>query len=299
MDHKTETFLDYKNLLFSIAYNMLGSVKDAEDIIQDTYLKWLEIAEEDVRYTKAYLVKMVTNKCINFMNSARLKREKYVGVWLPEPLLNYSQSIPETRIESYHALSIGILVLLEKLTPRERAIFLLKEVFSYDYSELAVIIEKTEDNCRQIFKRAKDHLGKDARRFEVDLKVHEKMLNNFLRAVSEGDLDGLIELLKEDIVFLGDGGGRTIPVNNQRLTAALKPVYGRENVSLLLLRTVPKLSQLADFSQEIIIANGVPSIISYSGSLPVGLVSIEHDGEHIRNIYVQTNPEKLRQFEKK
>jgi RNA polymerase sigma-70 factor (ECF subfamily) len=299
MDQKTETFFEYRNLLFSIAYNMLGSVKDAEDIVQDTYLKWMEVQPDDVRNRKAYLVKITTNKCINYLNSARVKREKYVGVWLPEPLLNYDPDKSHARIESYHALSFGILVLLEKLTPRERAIFLLKEIFAYDYSELAVIFDKTEDNCRQILKRAKANLGKDTRRFEVDIKVHEKMLNNFLHAVSDGNLEGLIELLKEDIVFFGDGGGRTIPVNGQRLTAALKPVHGKENVGRMLLRTVPKLYLLPDFSQEVIIANGLPSVISYSGSTPVGLVSIEHDGEKISNIYVQTNLEKLRQFTKK
>lgn len=299
MDHKTETFYEYRNLLFSLAYNMLGSVKDSEDLVQDTYLKWMEVQADDVRNTKAYLVKIITNKCINFLNSARLKREKYIGVWLPEPLLNYNLDAPHTKIESYHALSIGILVLLEKLTPRERAIFLLKEVFAYDYSELAEIFDKAEDNCRQIFRRAKANLGKDTRRFEVDIKVHEKMLNNFLHAISDGSLDDLIELLKEDIVFFGDGGGRAIPVNGQRLTAALKPVYGRDKVSRLLMSVVPKLSQLSDFNREIIISNGLPSIISFSGSTPVGLVSIEHDGERIYNIYVQTNIEKLRQFRKK
>ncbi|HLA51738.1 MAG TPA: hypothetical protein VK618_00450, partial [Flavitalea sp.] len=126
----------------------------------------------------------------------------------------------------------------------------------------------------------------------------EKMLNNFLRAVSDGKLEDLIELLKEDITFLGDGGGTSISVNGQRLTAALKPVYGRENVGKMIMKTVPKLSQLPGFRWEIIVVNEIPSIISYSGSSPVGLVSIEHDGERIRNIYVQTNPDKLRQFKK-
>ena len=298
MDHKTEAFFEYRNLLFSIAYNMLGSVKDAEDIVQDTYLKWLEVESDEVRSIKAYLAKIVTNKCINYLNSARFKREKYIGVWLPEPLLNYDLDKSHAKIESYHALSFGILVLLEKLTPRERAIFLLKEIFAYDYSELAPIFEQTEDNCRQIFRRAKESLGKDTRRFEVDIKVHEKMLNNFLRAVSDGKLEDLIELLKEDITFLGDGGGTSISVNGQRLTAALKPVYGRENVGKMIMKTVPKLSQLPGFRWEIIVVNEIPSIISYSGSSPVGLVSIEHDGERIRNIYVQTNPDKLRQFKK-
>ena len=299
MDNKTEIFFEYKALLFSMAYNMLGTVDAAEDIVQDIYLKWMETQADAVMHTKAYLVKMVTNKCINYMNSARVKREEYVGVWLPEPLLNYDINNSHAKIESYHALSIGILVLLEKLTPQERAIFLLKEIFAYDYNELAEIFDKTEDNCRQILKRAKENLGKDARRFEVDMKVHEKLLNKFMLATSEGSMEDLIEILKEDIVFFADGGGKSIPVKGgQRLTATLKPVYGRENVSRLLMNSVPKLYHIPDFHREIIIANGLPSVISYSGDSPIGLVSIEPDGDQIRNIYIQTNPDKLKQFKK-
>ena len=299
MDHKTETFLEYKSLLFSMAYNMLGHVAAAEDIVQDTFLKWMEIQADDVRNTKAYLVKMVTNKCINYLNSSPLKREEYIGIWLPEPLLNYDLNKPHAKIESYHALSIGILVLLEKLTPQERAIFLLKEVFAYDYHELAEIFDKTEDNCRQIFRRAKENLGKDIRRFEVDVKAHEKMLNNFLHAISEGNIEDLVELLKEDIMLFADGGGKFIPVKNQRLTAALKPIYGKTNVCRLLMTAVPKLYEAnPDLRHEIIIANGLPSIISYLDTSPIGLVSIEPEGNQIKNIYVQTNPDKLKRFKK-
>jgi RNA polymerase sigma-70 factor, ECF subfamily len=299
MENKAATFLEYKSLLFSIAYNMLGNVSAAEDIVQDTLLKWMEIETEDVRYIKAYLVKIATNKCINYLNSFRLKREQYVGVWLPEPLLSYDVSKEQARIESWHALSIGLLVVLEKLTPQERAIFLLKEIFSYDYYELAELFDKTEDNCRQILKRAKGNLGKDARRFEVDMKVHERILHRFMQAVAEGNMEDLIDILKEDIVLFADGGGRYTAVKGQRLTAALKPIYGRENVSRLLTTTVPKFYRsLPDMTQEIIIVNGLPSIVTYSGGSPSSLVSLEPDGDKISNIYVQTNPDKLKQFTK-
>jgi len=296
MNQKTETFLEYKQLLFSVAYNMLGDVAAAEDIVQDTYLKWLEVVAYDIRHTKAYLVKTVTNRCINYLDSARLKRESYVGTWLPEPLINYDLNKPYAKVEAYHALSIGILVLLERLTPQERAIFLLKEVFAYDYYELAEIFEKTEDNCRQIFKRAKANLGKDAKRFKVDVKMHEKMLHNFLSAVAEGDMESLIVLLKEDIVLLGDGGGSAIHVKGQRLTAPPKPIYGRENVIRLLLTSLGKIRELADFRTAIIIANGLPSTISWSGDSPLAVISFEPEGDQIRNIYIQTNPDKLKRF---
>ena len=299
MDKSADTFLEYKALLFSIAYNMLGNIDAAEDIVQDTFLKWIETETEAVRHTKAFLVKIVTNKCINHLHSARVRREEYIGIWLPEPLQYYDPGNAHAKMENYHALSIGMLVLMEKLTPQERAIFLLKEIFSYDYFELAEIFDKTADNCRQILKRAKDNLGKDTRRFEVDMKLHEKILNNFLRAIGDGSIDDLIGLLKEDIVLFADGGGRSFLVQGQRLTAFSKPIHGRENVGRLMLSVVPKFRQsVPDFSQRLTFANGLPSILSLSGDEPQSLVSLEPEGDLIRNIYVQTNPDKLRHFKK-
>ena len=299
MDAKTETFLDYRALLFSVAYNMLGEVEAAEDIVQDTFLKWMQMEKQDVRFIKAYLVKTVTNKCINYLDSARVKREEYIGLWLPEPLLNYDLNKPFAKVESYHALSIGFLLLLEKLTPQERAIFLLKEVFAYDYFELAEMFDKTEENCRQIMKRARENLGKDSKRFEVDVKLHEKMLNKFLSAVSEGSLEHFIDLLKEDITLYADGGGTVFQVNGQRLTAFPKPIYGRDHVSRSVIGSMAKLKHLPDLRQEIIIVNGLPSILSYSGDKPIAIVSIESDGEEILHIYIQTNGEKLKRFTKR
>ena len=299
MENKAETFLEYKALLFSIAYNMLGLVDAAEDIVQDTFLKWMEIQADDVKHRKAYLVRAVTNKCINYLESARLRREKYIGVWLPEPLQDHDAGNAHTKIESYHSLSIGILVLLEKLTPQERAIFLLKEIFAYDYYELAKIFDKTEDNCRQILKRAKNNLANHSARFEVDLKVHENVLNKFLQAAAEGNMGDLIQVLKEDIILFADGGGKAITVNGQRLTGILNPVYGQENVSRFAISAASKLySNLPDFRLEIIIVNGLPSVISYSGASPFALLSIEPDGDQISNIYIQTNPDKLKRFKR-
>lgn len=299
MDNKTEVFLEYKRLLFSVAYNMLGEVAAAEDIVQDTFLKWLQVDSEGVRHPKAYLVKAVTNQSINYLESARQKREHYVGTWLPEPIINYEPNRAQVRVEFYHALSIGILVLLEKLTPQERAIFLLKEVFVYDYSELADLFEKSEDNCRQIFRRAKQNLGKDSKRFQVDLKAHEKMLKEFLSATTEGRMDSLIGLLKEEIVLYADGGGNSIQVNGQRLTAVPKPIKGIAKVSRLVMTSVSKLAFLPDLVQEIIVVNGLPSIISYSRDEPVAVVILEPMGEKILNIYIQTNPLKLLRFRRK
>lgn len=297
MEPNAELFLEYKALLFSIAYNMLGNIDAAEDIVQDVFVKWMETEPESVRNRKAFLVRMVTNASINHLSSARVNREKYVGIWLPEPLPDSSHPAAIARIESYHALSIGMLVLLEKLTPQERAIFLLKEIFSYDYDELAEIFSKTTDNCRQILKRAKAHLGKDSRRFQVDMKVHERILQSFLAAVSAGSMEGLIGLLKEDILLFADGGGAVFALQQQRITAFPKPIEGRENIVRLLLTLVPKFQEsVPDYRQEITMVNGLPALLAYSGQEPKSLVILETDGGLVSNIYVQTNPDKLKHF---
>ncbi len=259
---------------------MLGQVESAQDIVQD-----------------AFLVRIVTNKCINYLHSSRVNREQYVGVWLPEPLHERAPDNADSRIETYHALSIGLMVLLEKLSPRERAIFLLKEVFAYDYYELAELFDIMADNARQILSRAKDHLGQDARRFQVDIKAHEKMLQNFLRAVTEGAVEDLIGLLKEDIVLMAEGGGKAIEINGQRLTATARPIHGRKNVGNLISTIMGKFFRyIPGLHWNVIVVNGLPSILSRVDGVPFGLVSIESDGHLISNIYIQTNPEKLRHF---
>ncbi|HEY4111079.1 sigma-70 family RNA polymerase sigma factor [Puia sp.] len=299
MEPNAKLFLEYKGLLFSIAYNMLGNIDAAEDIVQDVFLKWIEAGGESVRNRKAFLVRMVTNASINQLSSARARREQYVGIWLPEPLADAGAPTAIPRIESYHALSIGLLVLLEKLTPQERAIFLLKEVFSYDYDELAEIFDKTTASCRQLFKRAKEHLGKDTRRFTADMRVHERILHNFLEAISAGSMDGLIHLLKEDIRLFADGAGAVFVIQRQRITAFPKPIEGRENIGRLLLTLVPKFRQsVPDYNQHTTLVNGMPTLLVYSGDRPMSLVALETEGDLVRNIYVQTNPDKLKHFQK-
>ena len=297
MDQTTTIFLEYRNLLFSLAYNMLGRVDVAQDLVQDTFLKWMEVNSSAIRHPKAFLVKILTNKCINYGNSAQASRENYIGVWLPEPLQDTAPDTAMGKIESYHALSIGLMVLLERLNPRERAVFLLKEVFSYDYAELADILEITTDNARQILRRAKDHLGQDGRRFQVDIKVHEKILDNFLRAVTEGAVEDLIGLLKEDIVLMAEGGGKPVEINGQRLSATARPILGRKNVGNFVSTITGKYFRyIPGLHWEVVVVNGLPSLLSRVDTEPFSLVSIESDGHQISNIYVQTNPEKLRHF---
>jgi len=222
--NQLEIFTEHKGLLFSIAYNMLGIVQDAEDIVQEAYLKWSSVTMEEIKNHRAYLVKIVTNLSINYLDSARKKREEYVGLWLPEPLLKEQVTDSFKAVDLYYSLSIGMMVLLERLTPSERAVFLLKDVLSYEYAEIAEILSKTQDNCRKIFSRAKKNLGGREKRFQIDVQVHEKMLQKFLSAVSHGNTEELIGLLREDIELLADGGGnhlRLVNKNFRRIASRL------------------------------------------------------------------------------
>src|SRR5260221_3722952 len=231
---KYEQFIEHTNLLFSIAYNMLGMVEDAEDMVQETYLKWSSLDAGTIVHAKAYLVKMITNLSIDYLNSALKKRTVYIGPWLPEPLVKETAADSVKSIDLYHSLSIGLMVLLEKLTSSERAVFLLKEIFSYDYSEIATIIDKSEDNCRQIFARAKKNLGGREKRFKIDIEVHEKILQRFISAIDKGELEELIQMLREDVVLITDGGGTSFSFGGQRFSAALNPITGQTNVSKFL-----------------------------------------------------------------
>ncbi len=290
---KDELFLEYKNLLFSIAYDMLGNVAEAEDLVQETYIKWVG-AGVPINYPKAYLVRTITNLSINYLDLARKKREQYVGVWLPSPIIERAGTTSQPG-EIYHALSIGLMVLLEKLTPLERAVFLLKEIFSYDHREIGEMIDKTEDNCRQLLTRAKKQLGNTQKRFQIDLHAHEEILKRFLEACSTGDINNLVGMLKDDIVLYADGGGNVLEINNQRLSAAPLPINGKENVSKFIIGITNRfLAAVPDANQKTVIINGVPGVINCAGDKPLSIISVEIDDGKISRIYGHSNPEKVR-----
>ncbi len=298
--NENDIFESYRPLLFSIAYNMLESIEDSEDMVQETWLTWQNIAHKKIKHAKAYLVKTVTNKCINWLNNPRQKRTEYIGLWLPEPFQESINDKEHTRTENYQALSIGMLVMLQRLTAQERAIFILRDVFDYDYKELAEIFEKTQDNCRQIFKRAKENLGISKKRFDVDMQNLQSILNSFIAASSEGNIDALVEILKDDIVLMADGGGNAVHVGEQRLIAAPKPIYTPLNVAKFIQSIMQKiLANISNFSFEVVFTNNSPAILSFADNKPICLVAIEHSQEKISEIFVQANPEKLKHFKKK
>jgi len=250
----TEIYEDLRPLLFSIAYRMLGSASEAEDIVQDAFLRFHQAAkEEQIDNPKAYLSTITTRLSIDHLRSARVKRESYTGTWLPEPLLTEEVPDASQHAEMADSMSMAFLVLLESLSPVERAVFLLREVFDYPYDEIAQTIGKTEDNTRQLAVRARKHVEERRPRFEADKKARDELAGRFWAAAEDGDTEGLVKLLADDVVFYGDGGGKG--------PAIAKPLYGRERVLKFvfgLMRLVGRMGVTFEPSQ----VNGEPGVIA-------------------------------------
>lgn len=284
VEQSTQAFNEYRGLLFSLAYRMLGSASDAEDIVQDAFLRWLQAEKADVQAPKAYLATIVVRLCLNQVESSRAQREVYVGPWLPEPLLTAGRpELLETALLS-ETISFAFLVVLEELGPLERAVFLLHEVFDYDYAEVAAIVEKSEANCRQIFHRAHEHLQKRRTRFSASHESQVRLTRQFLQATTSGDMQGLLNLLTEDITFLGDGGGKA--------RMAIKPLHTPERVARGTLGGMRHLSPEMQVSLEEV--NGQPALVGYLHGQPYGILLCEFVGERICQIYALVAPEKLR-----
>lgn len=284
MTAHVEDFERHRPLLLSIAYRMLGSVANAEDVVQEAYLRWREVPASDVRSPRSYLSAVVTRLSIDRLRSAQAWREEYVGPWLPEPLLaDRAEEIAEPT-ELDESLSMAFLVLLESLNPVERAVFLLREVFDYDYDEIAGIVGKSEDNCRQIARRARQSVAARRPRFERSPEQEGRLTQQFVEACMSGDMEGLLELLSEDVTLWSDGGGK--------VAAARQPIHGPDRVARFLLgvlRTVPP-----GFSAHPTRINGGPGVVGYVEGQPTGVVALDVAGGRLRAVRIVVNPEKLR-----
>jgi RNA polymerase sigma-70 factor (ECF subfamily) len=274
--------------MFSIAYRMTGSVGDAEDIVQEAVIRTYRAASQGtlVESPQAYVTTTTTRLAIDHLRSARVRRESYVGTWLPEPLVTDPAPGPAERAEMSDSLSLAFLVLLESLSPVERAVFLLREVFGYGYAEIAEAVGKSEPNCRQIFTRARRHIDEGRPRFEASRKEGTELTDRFLAAVSGGDLEGFIEKLAPDVVMYGDGGGKA--------PAARTPIHGREQVARLLrglVRQLPRWAAEIRPSQ----VNGQPGVLAYDhdGNL-VGVMAFDILDGQVQAIRSVINPDKLR-----
>jgi RNA polymerase sigma-70 factor (ECF subfamily) len=278
------TFDQYRSLLFSVAYRMLGSVADAEDMLQETFIRWQQAGEEDVRSPRAFLVTITSRLCITHLQSARVRREEYFGQWLPEPLVTNPGNDPLHIIHVDESLSMAFLVLLERLTPVERAVFLLREVFEYEYSEVSSVLGQSEANCRQILRRARQHVNRLRPRFQASTQKQNDLLDRFLRAATNGDMDDLLAVLAKDVVLQADGGGKAIAVPNV--------IKGAEKVARGVVGALRKLVPKEVVRRQMEI-NGGPGLVSYLDGKPFSAVSLETTDGQIRAIYIVTNPEKL------
>jgi RNA polymerase sigma-70 factor (TIGR02957 family) len=277
---------------FAVAYRMLGSVSDAEDIVQEALLR-LHLAlqqGERIESPHAYLSTVVTRLCIDQLRSARVRRESYVGEWLPEPLVDDRRSDPADHAEVADSLSLAFLVLLESLTPEQRAAFLLREVFDYPYAQIAAIIGTSEDNTRQLVARARKHVDEGRPRFEASPQRREQLARSFLAAAGNGDLQALEELLADDVVLHGDGGGK--------VRAIARPIHGRAKVARALLSGMRSAEPFGGWLIRQVQVNGQPGALvsDATGKLTFVVVLDIADGQ-IQAVRTIANPDKLRHLD--
>ena len=276
-DRATAAFLAHRNLLFTVAYEMLGSAADAEDVLQETWLRWAGVDLGTVRDQRAYLVKITTRQALNQLRTLGRRKESYVGPWLPEPLLTAPDVAEDVVLAD--SVSMAMLLVLETLTPAERAVFVLREVFDLDYDEIAGAVGKSQAAVRQIAHRARAHVAARRPHAVVSPAETRDALEAFQRAVETGDLQGLLDILAPDVVFLGDGGGVK--------QAALAPVAGADTVAQILGRIA------AAASLQPAQVNGYPAlIIRLNGEIDT-VIAVRIDGGLITGLYAVRNPEKL------
>jgi RNA polymerase sigma-70 factor (ECF subfamily) len=286
----TDVFLEQRPRLFGIAYRMLGSVSDAEDVLQESYLRWQEAARDaqargrPIDSPGAYLSTIVSRRSLDLLRSARRRREEYVGPWLPEPLVSDEQLDPAQIGELADSLSMAFLVVLETLSPAERAAFLLHDVFGYGYPEIARTLDRAEPACRQLVTRARRRLAERRPRFEVSPDEHARLLDSLVSATTNGDVDGVMSLLSADVVLQSDGGGK--------VAAARQPIHGADRVARLLVGLPDRFGP--GYTIERTTVNGLPGLLTRIDGQVNAVVTLDIAEGQIRAIFVVANPDKLR-----
>lgn len=280
---RVAVFEELRRRLFGIAYRMLGTAADAEDIVQEAYLRWHQADTEEIRSAEAWLVSVVTRLSIDKLRKVSVEREKYVGPWLPEPLVASTSPTPEEELEAESDLSIAYLVLLERLTPVERAAFLLHDVFDCAYPLIANILRKSEAACRQVVHRARQRVRSEQSRFKASDTALRSLINQFMAAADAGDDVTLLSLFAKDATLTSDGGG-VVP-------AARRVVHGRSRIARLYLLLAKKLG--ARLRKEIVMINGEPGVVMYLDGVPFATISFATDGASITALYTILNPQKL------
>jgi RNA polymerase sigma-70 factor (ECF subfamily) len=279
-----EEFEVHRPRLFSLAYRLLGSAEEAEDAVQDVYLRYSGADRAGIEHPAAWLAKVVTNLCLNRLTSARARRERYVGTWLPEPVITSDGTLgPLESAEQRDAVSMAMLVLLERLTPTERAVYVLREAFGYGHREIAGVLDLSEANCRQLYRRAVRRVGEPQARFEPASARQEELVTSFITAARDGDLAGLEKLLAADATWWSDGGGK--------VTAARWPIEGGSGIARFLAGGGPKFARGLDFVPAEV--NGALGLASWAGDTLVGLSVIEVRDGLVTGVRAVVNPEKL------
>jgi RNA polymerase sigma-70 factor (TIGR02957 family) len=283
-----EVFEAHRDLMFAVAYRMLGSIADAEDAVQDAWLRWSAEPRADVASPRAYLSRVIANTSLNRLRSARARREAYVGPWLPEPLLTDAGPDATERAELAESVSLAMLVVLESLTPDERAVFVLREVFGFSYAEIGAALGRSDAAVRQLAHRAREHVQARRPRFEVDWDQQREVTARFLAAAAGGDLGGLMTVLAPDVTLLGDGGGK--------VKAPMRPITGAAKVARFVaaIATRPYMGvQVADMSMADAEINGTPGTLISAGGRPIAAVTLVVSGGRVTAIQLVSNPDKL------
>ncbi|HME50539.1 RNA polymerase sigma-70 factor [Mycobacterium sp.] len=282
-DAHAQRFTQLRPLLFTIVYEILGSATESDDVLQDSYLRWAQVDLRTVRDTKSYLAQLVTRQALNALRAGARRREDYVGPWLPEPLL-LDERDPSADVVLAESVSMAMLVVLETLGPDERAVFVLREVFGFDYDEIAAAVGKSAPTVRQIAHRAREHVQARRKRFEpVDPQVGAQITAQFLATAANGDVDALMSMLAPDAVWIADGGGK--------VSAARRPVVGARKVAAAVVGLGRK--GVPDMRIELATYNGAPAAVVFSGEDIDVVITAEITDGLISTLYVIRNPEKL------
>jgi RNA polymerase sigma-70 factor (ECF subfamily) len=282
-DEHAERFTLLRPLLFTIAYEILGSATEADDVLQDSYLRWATVDLGNVRDTKSYLAQLVTRQALNALRADARRREEYVGPWLPEPLLLDEQD-PSADVVLAESVSMAMMVLLETLSPDERAVFVLREVFGFDYGEIAAAVGKPAPTVRQVAHRAREHVRARRKRFDAtDPQRNAEITAQFLQAAGGGDVDALMSMLAPEATWTADSGGK--------VSAARRPVVGAEKVARAIAGLLRRAG--AELRVDTVTCNSAPAVLFYLGDRLEGLITLEIARDKITNFYVMRNPEKL------
>ncbi|MEU6798598.1 RNA polymerase sigma-70 factor [Nonomuraea wenchangensis] len=289
--YETDLFESFRGRLEAIAYRLLGSAGDAEDAVQDTYLRWHAADRERIETPEAWLTKVLTNLCLNQLTSARARRETYVGQWLPEPVLDGDRMLgPADTFEQRESVSMAMLTLMERLTPNERVVYVLREAFGYAHREIAEILDITESNCQQIYRRARQHLAVERSRTAIDAAAARKIVEEFLAAALSGDTEPLVRLLADDAVSVADGGGKVV--------ARRTPVIGALGIAQYL----RGMFQRSDSKRTLVggdpvfyavVVNGGPAVLVEVGAQVIGVICLDPTPDGLASIHIQVNPDKL------